>query len=53
MAMKRHGSLTIRWQIGDALHSPPYWFEPEMSLAAIQAGKPGQTEWLRSKAAWR
>ena len=30
-ALKRRGSLTIRWPVGDCLQSPEGWFDPAMT----------------------
>ena len=41
-ALKRCGSLTIRWPVGDCLQSPQGWFDPAMIWAAAPTGKRGR-----------
>jgi transposase len=40
-ALKRRGSLTIRWPTGDCLQSPQGWFDPGMGWEAEPTGKGG------------
>ena len=37
-ALKRRGSLTIRWPAGDCLQSPQGWFDPAMAWEAAPTG---------------
>ena len=41
-ALKRRGSLSIRWPVGDCLQSPQGWFDPAMIREAEPTGKRGR-----------
>ena len=41
-ALKRRGSLTIRWPVGDCLQSPQGWSDPAMTREAAPTGKRGR-----------
>lgn len=41
-ALKRCGSLTIHWPIGDCMQSPQGWFAPEISRDDVPSGKRGR-----------
>lgn len=43
-ALKRRGSLTIRWAIGDCMQSPQGWVDPEMNWDAAPSGRRGRQQ---------